>query len=117
VMKVEPILRLEMRIQLIFSSNSFRPLNNPAISLTVNILRSYKAFCSLVNFFSQMTLLCSQTIARRSSTQPCTWAVEPPNGFEPYLDLLENQSPSCIINHWDRFEQQFFTLFGDPNEV
>ncbi|KNZ63227.1 uncharacterized protein VP01_11701g1, partial [Puccinia sorghi] len=37
--------------------------------------------------------------------------------FEPYLDLLENQSPSCLINNWDRFEQQLFTLFGDPNEV
>ncbi|KNZ46353.1 uncharacterized protein VP01_733g8 [Puccinia sorghi] len=36
--------------------------------------------------------------------------------FEPYLDLLENQSPSCLINNWDRFEQQLFTLFGDPNE-
>ncbi|KNZ44029.1 uncharacterized protein VP01_9575g1, partial [Puccinia sorghi] len=21
--------------------------------------------------------------------------------FEPYLDLLENQSPSCLINNWD----------------
>ncbi|KNZ45744.1 uncharacterized protein VP01_7844g1, partial [Puccinia sorghi] len=37
--------------------------------------------------------------------------------FEPYLDLLENQSPSCLINNWDQFEQQLFTLFGDPNEV
>ncbi|KNZ48137.1 uncharacterized protein VP01_5889g2 [Puccinia sorghi] len=36
--------------------------------------------------------------------------------FEPYLDLLKNQSPSCLINNWDRFEQQLFTLFGDPNE-
>ncbi|KNZ44968.1 uncharacterized protein VP01_8623g2, partial [Puccinia sorghi] len=37
--------------------------------------------------------------------------------FEPYLDLLKNQSPSCLINNWDRFEQQFFTFFWDPNEV
>ncbi|KNZ51733.1 uncharacterized protein VP01_3836g1 [Puccinia sorghi] len=37
--------------------------------------------------------------------------------FEPYLDLLENQSPSCLINNWDQFKQQLFTLFGDPNEV
>ncbi|KNZ61495.1 uncharacterized protein VP01_13933g1, partial [Puccinia sorghi] len=37
--------------------------------------------------------------------------------FEPYLDLLKNQSPSCLINNWDRFEQQLFTLFRDPNEV
>ncbi|KNZ44858.1 hypothetical protein VP01_8756g1, partial [Puccinia sorghi] len=57
------------------------------ISSTVKILRSYKPFFSLVNFFSQMTLLCSLITARRSST------------------------------HWDQFEQQLFTLFGDPNEV
>ncbi|KNZ57884.1 uncharacterized protein VP01_204g9 [Puccinia sorghi] len=37
--------------------------------------------------------------------------------FEPYLDLLDNKSPTCILNNWDRFEQQLFTLFGDPNEV
>ncbi|KNZ62889.1 uncharacterized protein VP01_12108g1, partial [Puccinia sorghi] len=37
--------------------------------------------------------------------------------FEPYLDLLENQSPSCLINNWDRFKQKLFTLFGDPNEA
>ncbi|KNZ60500.1 uncharacterized protein VP01_15450g1, partial [Puccinia sorghi] len=37
--------------------------------------------------------------------------------FKPYLDLLENQSPSCLINNWDRFKKQLFTLFGDPNEV
>ncbi|KNZ62752.1 uncharacterized protein VP01_12269g1, partial [Puccinia sorghi] len=36
--------------------------------------------------------------------------------FEPYMDLLKNQSPSCLINNWDQFEQQLFTLFGDPNE-
>ncbi|KNZ46689.1 hypothetical protein VP01_7044g1 [Puccinia sorghi] len=23
----------------------------------------------------------------------------------------------CLINSWDRFKQQFFTLFGDPNEA
>ena len=37
--------------------------------------------------------------------------------FEPYLDLLDNRNPTCILNNWDRFEQQLFTLFGDPNEV
>ncbi|KNZ45496.1 uncharacterized protein VP01_8065g1 [Puccinia sorghi] len=57
-----------------------------------------------------------QMNTRRSSTQPCTWAVEPPNGSN-HIYLLENQSPSCLIKHWDRFKQQLFTLFGDPNEV
>ncbi|KNZ50662.1 uncharacterized protein VP01_4304g1 [Puccinia sorghi] len=37
--------------------------------------------------------------------------------FKPYLDLLENQPPSCLINNWDRFKQQLFNLFRDPNEV
>ncbi|KNZ63258.1 uncharacterized protein VP01_11676g1, partial [Puccinia sorghi] len=36
--------------------------------------------------------------------------------FEPYMDLLKNQSPSCLIKNWDQFKQQLFTLFGDPNE-
>ncbi|KNZ51559.1 uncharacterized protein VP01_3904g1, partial [Puccinia sorghi] len=44
------------------------------------------------------------------------WNYHTTQWFEPYLDLLENQSPSCLINNWDRFKQQFFTLFGDPNE-
>ncbi|KNZ53889.1 hypothetical protein VP01_310g12 [Puccinia sorghi] len=26
-------------------------------------------------------------------------------------------APSCLINNWDLFKQQLFTLFGDPNEV
>ncbi|KAI9619627.1 hypothetical protein KEM48_006213 [Puccinia striiformis f. sp. tritici PST-130] len=36
--------------------------------------------------------------------------------FEPYLELLDSKSRivSLII---DKFEQQLFTLFGDPNEV
>ncbi|KNZ48475.1 uncharacterized protein VP01_5645g1 [Puccinia sorghi] len=27
--------------------------------------------------------------------------------FEPYMDLLQNQFPSCLINNWDQFKQQF----------
>ncbi|KNZ43885.1 putative signal peptide protein, partial [Puccinia sorghi] len=46
-----------------------------------------------------------------------------PSSFE--LDTLgwsydrtpENQSTSCLINNWDRFKQQLFTFFRDPNEV
>ncbi|KNZ47797.1 hypothetical protein VP01_6133g1, partial [Puccinia sorghi] len=68
-MKFKPFLPLEMRIQPSFSSSSFRPSNNLAVP----------AFFCLVIFFCQMIPLCSQMIARRSSTQPRTWAVEPPN--------------------------------------
>ncbi|KAI9626667.1 hypothetical protein KEM48_010262 [Puccinia striiformis f. sp. tritici PST-130] len=28
-----------------------------------------------------------------------------------------SKKPDCILNNWDKFEQQLFTLFGDPNEV
>ena len=37
--------------------------------------------------------------------------------FKPYLDLLNNSSPTCLLNNWDCFEQQLFTLFGNPNKV
>jgi hypothetical protein len=37
--------------------------------------------------------------------------------FEPYLELLSSTNPDCILNNWGKFEQQLFTLFGDPNEV
>ncbi|KNZ46443.1 uncharacterized protein VP01_7258g1, partial [Puccinia sorghi] len=86
----------------------------PFGSQTQALATNYKAFFSPVNFFSQMTPLCSQMIARRysasySGDRASKW-------FKPYLDLLENQSPSCLINNWDRFGQQLFSLFRDPNE-
>ncbi|KAH9461410.1 hypothetical protein Pst134EA_017718 [Puccinia striiformis f. sp. tritici] len=37
--------------------------------------------------------------------------------FEPCLGLLDFKKPDCILNNWDKFEQQLFTIFGDPNEV
>ena len=45
----------------------------------------------------------------------CAWWLT--QWFEPYLKLLENRHPNLLLNNWDRFEQQLFTLFGDPNEV
>ncbi|MBW0492076.1 hypothetical protein O181_031791 [Austropuccinia psidii MF-1] len=37
--------------------------------------------------------------------------------MEPYLSNLINQDPSYLLNYWQLFESQLFTLFGHPNEV
>ncbi|MBW0592655.1 hypothetical protein O181_132370 [Austropuccinia psidii MF-1] len=36
---------------------------------------------------------------------------------EPYLSNLTNQDPKYLLNSWNLFQSQLFTLFGDPNEV
>ncbi|MBW0521173.1 hypothetical protein O181_060888 [Austropuccinia psidii MF-1] len=33
--------------------------------------------------------------------------------IEPYLSNLTNQDPNYLLNSWDLFESQLFTLFGD----
>ncbi|MBW0531028.1 hypothetical protein O181_070743 [Austropuccinia psidii MF-1] len=37
--------------------------------------------------------------------------------IEPYLSNLTNQDSNYLLNCWNLLESQFFTLFGDPNEV
>ncbi|MBW0546718.1 hypothetical protein O181_086433 [Austropuccinia psidii MF-1] len=37
--------------------------------------------------------------------------------IEPYLSNLTNQDPNYLLNSWNLFESQLFTLFGGPNEV
>ncbi|MBW0485013.1 hypothetical protein O181_024728 [Austropuccinia psidii MF-1] len=37
--------------------------------------------------------------------------------IEPYLSNISNEDPSYLLNVWQLFETQLFTLFGDPNEV
>ncbi|MBW0495973.1 hypothetical protein O181_035688 [Austropuccinia psidii MF-1] len=37
--------------------------------------------------------------------------------IEPYLSNISNEEPSYLLNSWQLFETQLFTLFGDPNEV
>ncbi|MBW0578330.1 hypothetical protein O181_118045 [Austropuccinia psidii MF-1] len=37
--------------------------------------------------------------------------------IEPYLSNITNEDPSYLLNNWQLFETQLFTLFGDPNEV
>ncbi|MBW0580694.1 hypothetical protein O181_120409 [Austropuccinia psidii MF-1] len=37
--------------------------------------------------------------------------------IEPYLSNISNEYPSYLLNNWQLFETQLFTLFGDPNEV
>jgi hypothetical protein len=33
--------------------------------------------------------------------------------FNPYLDILDNTNPHCILNNWDAFKQKLFSMFGD----
>ncbi|MBW0550395.1 hypothetical protein O181_090110 [Austropuccinia psidii MF-1] len=37
--------------------------------------------------------------------------------IEPYLSNISNKDPSYVLNNWQLFESQLFTLFGNPNEV
>ncbi|MBW0509100.1 hypothetical protein O181_048815 [Austropuccinia psidii MF-1] len=37
--------------------------------------------------------------------------------IETYLSNISNEDPSCLLNNWQLFETELFTLFGDPNEV
>ncbi|MBW0550918.1 hypothetical protein O181_090633 [Austropuccinia psidii MF-1] len=37
--------------------------------------------------------------------------------IEHYLSNISNEDPSYLLNNWQLFETQLFTLFGDPNEV
>ncbi|MBW0474592.1 hypothetical protein O181_014307 [Austropuccinia psidii MF-1] len=38
-----------------------------------------------------------------------------PKWIKPYCSNLTNQDPSYLLNSWQSFEFQLFTLFGDPN--
>ncbi|MBW0508169.1 hypothetical protein O181_047884 [Austropuccinia psidii MF-1] len=37
--------------------------------------------------------------------------------IEPYLSNISNEDHSYLLNNWQLFETQLFTLFGDPNEA
>ncbi|MBW0475906.1 hypothetical protein O181_015621 [Austropuccinia psidii MF-1] len=37
--------------------------------------------------------------------------------IESYLSNISNEHPSYLLNNWQLFANQLFTLFGDPNEV
>ncbi|MBW0578424.1 hypothetical protein O181_118139 [Austropuccinia psidii MF-1] len=37
--------------------------------------------------------------------------------IEPYISNISNEDLSYLLNKWQLFETQLFTLFGDPNEV
>ncbi|MBW0530907.1 hypothetical protein O181_070622 [Austropuccinia psidii MF-1] len=37
--------------------------------------------------------------------------------IEPYVSNISNEYPSYLLNNWQLFETQLFTLFGDPNKV
>ncbi|MBW0486958.1 hypothetical protein O181_026673 [Austropuccinia psidii MF-1] len=37
--------------------------------------------------------------------------------IEPYLSNISNEDPSYLLNNWQLFETQLFTLIGDPDKV
>ncbi|MBW0479907.1 hypothetical protein O181_019622 [Austropuccinia psidii MF-1] len=37
--------------------------------------------------------------------------------IEPYISNNSNEDPSYLLNNWQLFETQLFTLFGYPNEI
>ncbi|MBW0578224.1 hypothetical protein O181_117939 [Austropuccinia psidii MF-1] len=77
-------------------------------------LRGFIQSCQLIfhndpaNFFSDRKKVLSSTsfLTGRAGK----W-------IEPYLSNISNEDPSYLLNNWQLFENQLFTLFGDPNEV
>ncbi|MBW0492324.1 hypothetical protein O181_032039 [Austropuccinia psidii MF-1] len=76
-------------------------------------LRGFIKSCQLIfhndpaNFFSerQKVLYSTSFLTGRSGK----W-------IEHYLSNISNEDPSYLLNNWQLFETQLFTLFGDPNE-
>ncbi|KAI9627072.1 hypothetical protein H4Q26_017543 [Puccinia striiformis f. sp. tritici PST-130] len=62
------------------------------------------------------------TLIRALNTRPTsdhgTPKIKTPGMKAPdCFDGKNSKKPDCILNNWDKFEQQLFTLFGDPNEI
>ncbi|MBW0588762.1 hypothetical protein O181_128477 [Austropuccinia psidii MF-1] len=77
-------------------------------------LRGFIQSCQLIfhnntaNFFSdRKKVLCSTSFLTGRAGK---W-------IEPYLSNISNEYLSYLLNNWQLFETQLFTLFGDPNEV
>ncbi|MBW0477745.1 hypothetical protein O181_017460 [Austropuccinia psidii MF-1] len=79
-----------------------------------NKLKGFMQSCQLIfhndpeNFFSDSNkvLYSSSFLTGRAGK----W-------IEPYLSNIYNEDPSYLLNEWQLFETQLFTLLGDPNEV
>ncbi|MBW0498885.1 hypothetical protein O181_038600 [Austropuccinia psidii MF-1] len=77
-------------------------------------LRGFIKCCQLIfhhcpaNFFSDrnMVLYSTSFLTGRAGK----W-------IEHYLSNISIEDPSSLLNNWNLFEAQLFTLFGDPNEV
>ncbi|MBW0490616.1 hypothetical protein O181_030331 [Austropuccinia psidii MF-1] len=77
-------------------------------------LRGFIQSCQLIfhndteNFFSDRKKLFYSTSFLTG--RPGKW-------IEPYLSNISNEYPSYILNNWQLFETQLFTLLGEPNKV
>ncbi|MBW0578232.1 hypothetical protein O181_117947 [Austropuccinia psidii MF-1] len=77
-------------------------------------LRGFIQYCQLIfhndpeNFFSdrKKALYSTSFLTGRAGK----W-------IEPYLSNISNEDPSYLLNNWQSFEIQLFTLFGVPNKV
>ncbi|MBW0515640.1 hypothetical protein O181_055355 [Austropuccinia psidii MF-1] len=79
----------------------------------VHKLRGFIQSCQLIfhndpaNFFSDRNKVLYST---------CFLTGRAGKWIEPYLLNISNEDPSYLLNNWQLFETQLFTLFGDPNE-
>ncbi|MBW0498556.1 hypothetical protein O181_038271 [Austropuccinia psidii MF-1] len=77
-------------------------------------LRGFIQSCQLIfhndpeNFFSDWKKVLYSTSFLTGRDGKC---------IEPYLSNISNEYPSYLLNNWQLFETQLFTIFGDPNEV
>ncbi|MBW0473850.1 hypothetical protein O181_013565 [Austropuccinia psidii MF-1] len=60
------------------------------------------------NFFSDRKKVFYSISFLTGSTGKC---------IEPYLSNISKEDPTYLLNNWQLFGTQLFTLFGDPNEV
>ncbi|MBW0491911.1 hypothetical protein O181_031626 [Austropuccinia psidii MF-1] len=103
------------------------PYNQPLVSQgEPNFLKMME---QMTQFMGQLT---QEVAPRDTSKAPAfkTRSIKAPDSFygtkayklagkwiEPYLSNISNKDPSYLLNSWQFFETQLFTLFGDPSEV
>ncbi|MBW0581174.1 hypothetical protein O181_120889 [Austropuccinia psidii MF-1] len=77
-------------------------------------LRGFIQSCQFIshndaaNFFSDRKKVLYSTSFLTSRSGKC---------IEPYLPNISNEDPSYLLNNWQLFETQLFTLFANSNEV
>ncbi|MBW0524285.1 hypothetical protein O181_064000 [Austropuccinia psidii MF-1] len=87
---------------------------DPFDSTKAHELRGFIQSCQLIfhndpeNFFSDR---------KKGMYSPSFLTGRAGKWIEPYLSNISNEDPSILLNNWQLFEIQLFTLLGDPPEV